>query len=194
VTAEPIAAVPPPATDTALTVALRRALKPGTTVALGDGVGQLRCTQDGTSIGAALSAAAADVGDIRLVLGWLPAAPSEFEAEAFREVVALMPGWGVRKTLRSSRARFVPTSLAGVPALLSGALRPDVLLTRLVRRDGQLRFGTEVSWQHELISAGTRVLAVLDTAAPAADAVRDIDPALGAGCRPLGRGTTRGTA
>ena len=176
-TAEPIVAVPLPATDTALTAALRRALKPGTTVALGDGVGQLRCTQDGTSIGAALSAAAADLGDIRLVLGWLPAAPSEFEPEAFREVMALMPGWGVRKTLRSSRARFVPTSLAGVPALLSGALRPDVLLTRLVRRDGQLRFGTEVSWQHELISAGTRVLAVLDTAAPAADAVRDIDPA-----------------
>jgi acyl-CoA hydrolase len=162
--------------DTDLAATLRRTLKPGMTVALGDGVGQLRCTRDGTSVGGALSAAAADVGEIRLVLGWLPAPLSDVCPEAFRDVVALMPGWGVRQTLRSARARFVPTSLAGIPSLLSGPLRPDLLLTRLVRRDGQLRFGTEVSWQHEIVSAGTRVLAMLDVVATAADAVRDLDP------------------
>jgi acyl-CoA hydrolase len=159
-----------------LVAAFTRTLKPGMTVALGDGVGALRYADGNASIAATLSVAAAEVGDIGLVLGWLPAPLSDLQPEAFRDVVALMPGWGVRQTLRSPRARFVPTSLAGIAALLSGPLRPDVLITRLVRRDGQLRFSTEVSWQHELICTGTPVLAILDTAAPAADAVRDIDP------------------
>lgn len=166
----------PAVVDTGPLATLRRVLKPGMTVALGDGVGQLRHTENGTSLGAALSDAAAEVGDIRLVLGWLPTQPLDLRTEVFRDVVALMPGWGLRRTLRSIGARFVPTTLAGIPALLSGALRPDLLLTRLVRRDGQLRFSTEVSWQHELVCAGTPVAAVLDMSAPAADAVRDVNP------------------
>ncbi|MFZ3315325.1 MAG: acetyl-CoA hydrolase, partial [Mycobacterium sp.] len=35
------------------TAALRAALRPGMTVALGDGVGALRCLDDGGSVGAA---------------------------------------------------------------------------------------------------------------------------------------------
>jgi acyl-CoA hydrolase len=158
------------------TAALRAALRPGMTVALGDGVGTLRCVDDGGSVGAALSAAASEVGSVRLVLGWLPAPIDGLDADAFAEVVALMPGWGVREVLRSPKARFLPTRLAAIPALLADVLRPDVLLTRLARRDGLLQFGTEVSWQRELIDSGTRTLAVIDTSTPAADAEPPLDP------------------
>ena len=158
------------------TAALRAALRPGMTVALGDGVGALRCVDDGGSVGAALSAAASEVGSVRLVLGWLPAPVDGLDAEAFAEVVALMPGWGVREVLRSPKARFLPTRLAAIPALLADVLRPDVLLTRLVRRGGLLQFGTEVSWQRAVIDSGTRTLAVIDTSAPAADAEPALDP------------------
>jgi Acetyl-CoA hydrolase/transferase C-terminal domain len=153
-----------------LTAGLRAALRPGMTIALGDGVGAVRCLDDGASVGAALSAAASEVGSVRLVLGWLPAPIDGLDADAFAEVVALMPGWGVRDVLRSPNARFLPTRLAAIPALLTDVLQPDVLLTRLTRRNDLLQFGSEVSWQRAVIASGTMALAVIDTSAPAADA------------------------
>src|ERR1700684_1292546 len=161
------------------TAALRAVLRPRMTVALGGGVGALRCVDNGGSVGAALSAAARGVGSVRLVLGWLPAPVDGLDADAFAEVVALMPGWGVREVLRSPKARFVPTRLAAIPALLADVLRPDVLLTRLVSRDGLLQFSTEVSWQRAVIGNGTKTLAVIDTSAPAADAGAPLDPSAG---------------
>jgi acyl CoA:acetate/3-ketoacid CoA transferase beta subunit len=158
------------------TALLRAMLRPGMTVALGDGVGALRCLDDGGSVGAALSAAAGEVGSVRLVLGWLPAPIDGLDADAFADVVALMPGWGVRDVLRSPKARFLPTRLAAIPALLADVLRPDVLLTRMVRRDGSLQFGSEVSWQRGLIDSGTKTLAIIDTSTPAADAEPPLDP------------------
>jgi acyl-CoA hydrolase len=162
--------------EAGLRTALRDALRPGMTIALGDGVGALRCLDDGGSVGAALSAAAGQVGSVRLVLGWLPAPIEGLDAEAFADVVALMPGWGVREVLRSPKARFLPTRLAAIPALLDDVLRPDVLLTRVVRRDGSLQFGTEVSWQRAVIDCGTETLAVIDTSSPAAGAEAPLDP------------------
>ncbi|WP_372514712.1 acetyl-CoA hydrolase/transferase C-terminal domain-containing protein [Mycolicibacterium porcinum] len=162
-------------TAAVLTRALRDELHPGMTVALGDGVGQLRCLDDGTSIGATLSAAAHEVGSVRLVLGWLPEPMDGLDADAFTEVIALMPGWGVRDLLRSPTARFLPSRLAATPALLADVLRPQLLLTSLVRRDGQLQFGTEVSWQRTVIDGGTKTLAVVDTTAPAASAEPPLD-------------------
>jgi hypothetical protein len=163
-------------TAAGLTAGLRAALRPGMTIALGDGVGALRCLDDGGSVGAALSAAASEVGSVRLVLGWLPAPIDGLDADAFAEVVALMPGWGVREVLRSPKARFLPTRLAAIPALLADVLWPDVLVTRLVRRGGLLHFGTEVSWQRAVIDNRTRTLAVIDTSAPAAAAKPRLDP------------------
>jgi acyl-CoA hydrolase len=163
-------------TEAGFTAALRNALRPGTTVALGDGVGALRCLDDGGSIGAALSTVAGEIGSVRLVLGWVPGPIDGLDAEAFADVVALMPGWGVREVLRSPKARFLPTRLAAIPALLADVLRPDVLITRVVRRDGSLYFGTEVSWQRAIIGNGTKTLAVVDTAAPVADGDPALDP------------------
>ncbi|MCW2517333.1 MAG: putative acetyl-CoA hydrolase/transferase [Mycobacterium sp.] len=150
--------------------ALRAELRPGMTVALGDGVGTLCRLDDGASVGEVLSAVARDVGTIRLILGWLPSPLEGLDAEAFAEVVALMPGWGVRDVLRSPTARFLPTRLAAIPALLNDVFRPDVLLTRLVRRDGRLQFGSEVSWQRMVFDGGARTLGVVDARAPAAAA------------------------
>ena len=166
----------PELTTASFTNALRAVLRPDMTVALGDGVGELRCFDDGASIGTALSAVASEVGSVRLVLGWLTAPIDGLEADAFADVVALMPGWGVREVLRSPTARFLPTRLAAIPALLTDVLRPDVLLTRLVRRGELLQFGTEVSWQRAAIDSGARTLGVIDTTAPAASAEPALDP------------------
>lgn len=160
-----------------LTAALRAMLRPGMTLALGDGAGALSFLDGGASIGTAVSAAAREVGSVRLVLGWLPAPVDGLEVDAFADVVALMPGWGVRDALRSPAAQFLPTRLAAIPALLTDVLRPDVLLTRLVQRDGTLQFGTEVSWQRTVIASGASVLGIVDTSAPAACAERTVDAA-----------------
>lgn len=157
-----------PLDDGGFAVALRERLRPGMTVAVGDGVGAVRCLEDGTAIGAVLSAAAREVGGIRLVLGWLPTPFVGLEVDAFAEVVALMPGWGVRDVLRHPNARFVPTRLTGFTALLAGPLRPDLLLTRLGRRGADLFFTTEVSWQRGVIDAGVPTLAIVDYRAPIA--------------------------
>lgn len=156
--------------QTEFSAALRDHLRPGMTVALGDGVGSPRCLDDGASVCSTLSAVARCVGGVRLLLGWLPSPPTGFEADAFAEVVAIMPGWGVRNVLTSPTARFVPTRLSSVPALMRGVLRPDVLITRVVNRAGRFHFSTEVSWQREIVDAGTAVFAIADANAPHADA------------------------
>jgi hypothetical protein len=161
-------------TADALVDALRDVLRPGMTVALGDGVGVLRHLDDGTSIGSALSAVAREVGSVRLVVGWLPAPVDDLDPDAFDAVVALMPGWGVRGLLSNPAARFLPTRLAAIPTLMADVLRPDILLTRLVRRDGALQFGTEVSWQRPVIESGAKTFAIIDTSAPAACAEPDL--------------------
>lgn len=156
--------------------ALRSTLRRGATVALGDGVGAVGTLDDGTAIGTVLSEAAREIGGVRLVLGWLPAPIDGVDPDTFCEVVALMPGWGVRNVLHCPTARFVPAPLSGIAAALTGALRPDVLITRLVERDGGLRFGTEVSWQRGLVDDGVPVLAIVDTTAPSASAEPPLDP------------------
>lgn len=156
--------------------ALTSVLRAGMTVALGDGVGQLRGCDDGSTVGAALSAVAGEVGGVRLVLGWMPASVDDINPAAFDEVCATMPGWGVRSVLSHPAARFVPCRLSAVSGLMTGPLRPDVLITRLVERAGRLHFATEVSWQREVVDAGVPVLAVLDATAPAASAEPPLDP------------------
>jgi hypothetical protein len=156
--------------------ALRSMLRPGMTVALGDGVGQPDTLDSGETAGSELSSVAREIGQVRLVLGWLPSTPSGLDPAAFSEVVAVMSGWGVRPLLHCPTARFVPTRLAAVPALMAGTLKPDLLITRVVETSTGLHFGTEVSWQRELIEAGVPVLALMDTSSPAADAGPPLPP------------------
>ncbi len=141
-------------------------LRPGMTVALGDGAGVVGCLSDGVAVCAALSAAAAEVGAIRLVLGWLPQPADGLDPDAFAEVIVLMPGGAAREAMRSDRARFVPARLSAWPALLGGLLRPDILVTRLVEHAGRLYFGSEVSYQQSIVNAGIPVFAVVDDNTP----------------------------
>lgn len=157
--------------SSALASTVSEVLHPGMTVALGDGAGALGTLDDGTAVLAQLSKTAREVGGIRLVLGWLPTAPQGLDIGAFTEVIALMPGWGVREVLHSPNARFVPSSLAAWPALLTGPLRPDLLITRLAGHDGALRFGSEVSYQNALVESGVAILGVVDEKSPHASAL-----------------------
>jgi acyl-CoA hydrolase len=163
------------AVPTDLVTALRRSVRPGITIALGDGVGHIRTVDSGRAVCRALGDVAREVGDVRLVCGWVPDAPPALDASDFAEVVVLMPGWGARSILRDAQARYLPVSLAAAPALLAGPIRPDILITKLVRRRGSLHFATEVSWQRELIDAGVRVLAVVDTTSTCASAEAPIE-------------------
>lgn len=145
------------------------------TIALGDGVGSLCTLDDGTSIGAAVSDFAREKASVSMVLGWTPVTPQGLEPDAFARILSLMPGWGSRGLLGNSTTHSIPTSMAAVPALLTGHLRPDVLIARMTQRDGGLRFCTEVSWQHALVAAGVPLWAVLDDTAPTASAEAPID-------------------
>jgi acyl CoA:acetate/3-ketoacid CoA transferase beta subunit len=140
------------------------------TIALGDGLGALRSLADGTAVTAVLSSVARDIGSIRLVLGWHAAPINGLDPDSFGEVVAMMPSGGMGTVLRSAAARFVPTRLAGIGALLADPLRPDLLVTRLVESNGLLHFGSEVSWQRELVDSGVHVLAVVDIVSGSASA------------------------
>ncbi|WP_156628727.1 acetyl-CoA hydrolase/transferase C-terminal domain-containing protein [Mycobacterium sp. 1274756.6] len=153
---------------------LRRTLRSGYRIALGDGVGALRTLADGTDVCRTLSMAARERGGVSLILGWMPTAPHGLEADAFAEVISLMPGWGTRKLLPSPMVRAVPTSMAAIPGLLAGHLRPDVLITRMAEDGEGLRFCTEVSWQRAMVDAGVPVWAVLDRTAPVASAEKPI--------------------
>lgn len=156
--------------EAALAERFAAALHPGMTVALGDGAGVLGRCPDGTAVCAALATAARAVGGIRLVLGWLPVPAEGLDVEAFAEVVFLMPGGVARRLLAAPNTRFVPARLSAWAALLAGPLRPDVLITRLAEHDGALHFGTEVSYQQDLVAAGVPVWAFVDHRAPVASA------------------------
>jgi acyl-CoA hydrolase len=159
----------------ALTAAFRAELRPGMTVALGDGVGVVGRLPDSSTVCEALSAAAREMGGISLVVGWLPEPAEGLVAEAFDRVAVLMPAGGARDLLQSANTRFVPARFSAWPSLLSGALRPDVLVTRLVERDGTLHYGSEISYQRALVDAGVRVLAVIDDETPMASAEPPLD-------------------
>jgi hypothetical protein len=150
--------------------------RPGMIIAFGDGVGALTGDDNGTAIGATVSAFARDRGDVTLLLGWTPGPLGGVDTTAFERIIALMPGWGVRKVAKGHNAVVLPTTLAAIPGLLAGTARPDLLITRLARREGALQFATEVSWQQALLDEQVPVWALLDEVTPAASAERPIDP------------------
>lgn len=144
--------------------ALRELVAPGSRVALADACGAPY------ALTGPLSRVAAAVGGVRLVLGWVPAPLPALDPAAFADVTTVVGGPGVRAMLDSGAASTVPARLSATPALLSGPLRPDLLLATVVRDDDGLRFGAEVSWMRALVEAGVPVAAVESRSAPHADA------------------------
>jgi acyl-CoA hydrolase len=147
---------------------LARLVRPGMTIALGDGFGAP------VSLSSELSLAAARHDGVRLVLGWMPLADPGLDFAAFADVRTFMPGWGLRASTDAGLVSFAPTRLSAVPALLHGPWRPDLLVTTVVPADGGHTFGSEVSWQRAAIEAGALVAAVVSHAAPRADAGRPL--------------------
>ncbi|HET9894764.1 MAG TPA: acetyl-CoA hydrolase/transferase C-terminal domain-containing protein [Streptosporangiaceae bacterium] len=143
---------------------LAELMRPGMTVALGDGFGTPE------TAAAELSLAAARHGDVRLILGWMPRAGPGLDFSCFRDVRTFMPGWGLRAATDHGLVSFAPVRLCAVPALLHGPWRPGLLVTTLVRAGGGFAFGSEVSWQRAAIEAGATVAAIVSAAAPRADA------------------------
>lgn len=142
---------------------LTELVRPGMTVALGDGFGAP------STVTRALSNAAAIHGDIRLILGWMPRADPALDYSSFRDVRTFMPGWGLRAATDSGLVSFAPARLSAMPALLHGPWRPGLLVATMVRAPGGLVFGSEVSWQRAAIEAGATVAAVVSAGAPRAD-------------------------
>ena len=139
-------------------------VRPGMTVAVGDGFGAPLC------VSRELSAAAARCGGVRLILGWVPRADPGLAFGAFDDVRTFMPGWGLRQAVDAGQVSFAPARMSAVPALIHGPWRPDLLVATVVRTDDGFRFGSEVSWQRAAIAAGALVAAVVSSAAPRADA------------------------
>jgi acyl-CoA hydrolase len=155
-------------------------IRPGMTVAVGDGFGAPR------AVSAQLSRAAARAGGVRLILGWVPRADPDLDFAAFADVRTVMPGWGLRDGVAAGLVRFPPVRMSAVPALLHGPWRPDLLVASLVAaggtsaaagaaRRGGYAFGSEVSWQRAAIGAGATVAAVISRGAPRADAGEPLD-------------------
>ena len=110
----------------ALAAQIADLVRPGMTVAVGDGFGAPR------TVSAELSRAAARAGGVRLILGWVPRADPGLDFAAFADVRTVMPGWGLRDAVAAGLVRFAPVRLSAVPALLHGPWRPDLLVASLV--------------------------------------------------------------
>jgi Acetyl-CoA hydrolase/transferase C-terminal domain len=132
-------------------------------IALADGTGSPRAVLP------ELARVAAQHGDLRLVLGWMPYAEPELDVSAFADARTLMSGWGLRSRIAAGEIASVPVRMSAAAALLAGPLRPDLLLACLVRDDDGLRFGAEVSWMRGVVASGVPVAAVVSRAAPHAD-------------------------
>jgi acyl-CoA hydrolase len=100
----------------------------------------------------------------------MPFTEPDLDPTPFADARAVMSGWGLREVVDSGVVTAVPCRLSAVPSLLAGPLRPDLLVATLVRRDGQLFLGAEVSWMRGLIESGVPVAAVVSTNTPHADA------------------------
>ncbi|MCD2195561.1 acetyl-CoA hydrolase [Actinomycetospora endophytica] len=144
--------------------ALAALVRPGARIAIADGCGTPRAAF------AALSALARDRGDLRLLLGWMPAFPEGLDLAAFADVRTVMPGWGLRHGVADGHVRSVPARLSATPALVTGPLRPDLLLVGAAPDPRGLVLGSEVSWVRAVIEAGVPIAAVVDEALPRAAA------------------------
>ncbi|HZZ47534.1 MAG TPA: acetyl-CoA hydrolase/transferase C-terminal domain-containing protein [Pseudonocardia sp.] len=142
---------------------LERMITPGIRVAVADGAGTPR------SLYPALNRAAARHGNLRLLLGWTPYPETGLDAGLFSDARTVMSGWGLRAAVDAGTVTPVVARLSAVPALLAGPLRPDLLVTTLVRTPDGLRLSSESAWMRGLIESGTPTAAVVSRTAPHAD-------------------------
>ncbi|GAA4826129.1 hypothetical protein GCM10023201_10900 [Actinomycetospora corticicola] len=144
------------------TRALSSLMRPGARIAVADGCGTPRAAFP------ALGGIARERGDLRLVLGWMPAPVEGLDLAAFADARTVMPGWGLRAGVSQGHVRAVPARLSAMPALLAGPLRPDLLVVSAAPGPYGPVLGSEVSWMRVAIDAGVPLAVVLDDALPRA--------------------------
>lgn len=127
---------------------------PGCRVAVADGFGMPVAAM------AELANAARAAGDVRLLLGWCPAALDGFDPSAFADVRTVMAGYGMRRWVDSGAVHYLPVRLQTVLKLLRGPLRPDVLVASVGRGPRGWNFTTEVAWMRAAVEAGAIVAAI----------------------------------
>src|SRR6202011_803080 len=94
-------------------------IRPGCRVALADGAGLP------LAVLPALTEAARRAGDVELVLGWCMSPLDGLDPSVFRSVVAIMGGYGLRRSIDAGAIHYLPARLGTVPSLLHRTLRPD---------------------------------------------------------------------
>jgi acyl-CoA hydrolase len=140
---------------------IRRFLRPGCRVAVADGAGAP------VSALPLLADAAEEIGGVSLVLGWLlDLDPGLLRASAFPDIRALMSGYALRRPIREGNVIYVPARLGSSPALLSGPLRPDVLIASVRPHRGGFAWCSEVSWMACAAQVATTVLGVVNGRLP----------------------------
>lgn len=139
-------------------------IRPGSTVALADGVGT-----PAVLVGE-LSRSAARAGGVKLLLGWTVGPLDALDIGAFARVSTTMSGFALRNLVDDGAVSYIPVRIGSVPALVRDVLRPDVLVASVVRSDDGYRFGSEVSWLRAAVEAGAIVAAIERPALPACDA------------------------
>ncbi|MFI5436253.1 acetyl-CoA hydrolase/transferase C-terminal domain-containing protein [Rhodococcus baikonurensis] len=144
--------------STSATIAAQ--LRPGMRVAIADGAGAPLSLIDD------LTEAARSVGGISLVLGWCLALPVRLDRDAFTDIRTVMGGFALQPAIDSGAVHRIPARLGGLPSLLTGPLRPDLLVAGLARDDAGWRWGTEVSWMASVVDAGVPVLVEHNEALP----------------------------
>ena len=143
-------------------------LRPGMRVAVADGPGAP------VELLEPLAEAARQTGDISLLLGWCLDFPADLDLSAFTDVRTLMGGFALRALVEAGRVHYVPERLRGIPATVTGPLRPDALLVALSPDAGHWHWGTEVSWMAAVADLGVPLIAVANEALPRTSA----EPAL----------------
>jgi hypothetical protein len=92
-----------------------------------------RRDQSGSGAAAGLSAvptaAARAAGGVELVLGWCFEPPVDLDDDAaFPTIRTFMGGYALRRPISAGRVSYFPARAGGLPALLAGPLRPDVVV------------------------------------------------------------------
>lgn len=141
---------------------LDRWVRAGSTVVLADGVGSPVGLCD------ELSEVARAVGDVRLILGWLPELPHGLQLDAFADVRSFLPGRALQPAIASGAVRYVPSYLSGVPALFATTWRPDLVVLSVRPTSHGLGLGSEVSWIAAAAGAARACVAELNAALPSA--------------------------
>lgn len=145
--------------------AIEATVVPGVRVAVGDGAGAPLALWD------AVSRRAAEVGGVEQLVGWTLSVPPAPPWTSFARTKALLGGYGIRDALRTGEASYVPVRYGTLPALLAGAMRPDVVLVAAVEHRGSWWFASEVAWMPAALHAATGILVEIVDGLPRASAV-----------------------